>query len=195
MHLRELFSPVVIDSTLIQAVKKRDQRAFKTLYESCIRYVYAIVRRYVSNESDHQDVIQEIFARIFLSIDSFDEKKGNFKFWLRRLTINQCIKHFHKHKEHIHIDPLETAEQIQSEVVEKTSILSEKEILQFLTGMPEGYRQVFMMIVIDEYSHQEVGNMLSISPETSRSQLHRAKKWIRDNRSTNDLTSLAYGTS
>ena len=193
-HLRESFSPIVIDSTLIQAIKERDQIAFKTLYESCIRYVYAIVRRYVSNENDHQDVIQEIYARVFLSIDSFDEKKGDFKFWLRRLTINQCIKHYHKHKEHTNIDPLESAEQIQSEIIEKSSTLSEEEILQFLSGMPDGYKQVFMLIVIDEYSHQEVGKMLNISPETSRSQLHRAKKWIRDNRSMNDLTSLAYGT-
>lgn len=194
LHLRESFSPTVIDSTLIQAIKERDQIAFKTLYESCIRYVYAIMRRYVSNESDHQDVIQEIFARVFLSIDSFDEKKGDFRFWLRRLTINQCIKHYHKHKEDFSIDPLETAEHIQSEVVEKTGTLSEEEILQFLTGMPDGYKQVFMLIVMDEYSHQEVGKMLNISPETSRSQLLRAKKWIRDNRSKNDLTSLAYGT-
>jgi RNA polymerase sigma factor (sigma-70 family) len=194
MHLRESSSPTVIDSTLIQAVKERVQNAFKTLYESCIRYVYAIVRRYVSNESDHQDVIQEIFARIFLSIDSFDEKKGDFKFWLRRLTINQCIKHYHKHKEQINFDPLESAEQIQSEIIEKTSILSEEEILQFLTDMPNGYKQVFMLVVLDEYSHQEVGKLLNISSETSRSQLLRAKKWIRDNRSKNDLTSLAYGT-
>lgn len=184
----------MINSTLIQAVKERNQRAFKELYESCIRYVYVIVKRYISNESDYQDVIQEIFARIFLSIGSFDENKGEFKFWLRRLTVNQCIKHYHKHKELSNFDLLETAEQIQSDVPEKTSTLSEDEILQFLTGMPEGYRQVFMMVVIDGYSHQEVGKLLNISPETSRSQLHRAKKWIRDNRSTNDLTSLAYGT-
>lgn len=174
-------------------MKKRDQHAFRELYESCIRYVYSIVRRYVRNESDHQDVIQEIFARVFLSIDSFDEKKGEFKFWLRRVTVNQCIKQYNKHKELSHFDTLETADHLHSDFPETTSRLSEDEIIRFLTGMPEGYRQVFMMVVIDEYTHQEVGKLLNISPETSRSQLHRAKKWIRDNRSTNDLTKLAYG--
>ncbi len=184
----------MIESTLIQAVKKRDQRAFKELYESCIRYVYSIVRRYVSHEPDHQDVIQEIFARIFLRIDSFDENKGEFKFWLRKLTVNQCIKHYHNHKKLPDMGPLETATTMQSDLVEKTNTLSADDIRLFLAGMPEGYKQVFMMVIIDEYSHQEVGKLLNISPETSRSQLHRAKKWIKENRSMNDLTSLAYGT-
>lgn len=184
----------VVNTTIIQAVKERDELAFKQLYESCIRYVYSIVRRYVSNESDHQDVIQDIFARVFLRIDSYDEHKGEFKFWLRRLTINQCIRHYHTHKALPDIAPLETAAQIRSDLIEKTSTLSEEEIRLFLAGMPEGYKQVFMMVVIDEYSHKEVGALLKISSETSRSQLHRAKKWIRDNRSMNDLTSLAYGT-
>lgn len=183
----------MVDSTLIHAIKQRDQRAFKVLYESCIRYVYAIVRRYVADESDHQDVIQEIFARLFLSIDSFDENKGEFKFWLRRITINQCIKHYHRHKDSAQVDPLETAANLQSDTREKASTLSEEDILLFLAGMPEGYKQVFMLVVMDEYSHREVGEMLNISAETSRSQLHRAKKWIRENRSTHDLTSLAYG--
>jgi RNA polymerase sigma factor (sigma-70 family) len=183
----------VVDSTLIHAVKQRDQRAFGLLYESCIRYVYSIVRRYVANDSDHQDVIQEIFARLFLSIDSFDENKGEFKFWLRRLTINQCIKHYHRHKDSAQVDSLETATNLPSDTREKAATLSEDDILLFLAGMPEGYKQVFMLVVIDEYSHLEVGNALNISPETSRSQLHRAKKWIRENRSKNDLTSLAYG--
>ena len=183
----------MVDSTLIQAVKKRDQRAFQLLYERCIRYVYAIVKRYVSNGSDHPDVIQEIFARVFLSIDSFDAQKGEFKFWLRRLTINQCIKHYHRHKGSTQMDPIENAANLPSDTHETPGTLSEDEIRLFLAGMPEGYKQVFMMVIIDEYSHQEVGELLKITAETSRSQLHRAKKWIRENRSMNDLTSLTYG--
>ncbi|MDP5171653.1 MAG: RNA polymerase sigma factor [Bacteroidia bacterium] len=183
----------VVDQALIKSVKERNQAAFKKLYESCIRYVYSIVKRYVSKEDDHQDVIQEIFARIFLSIDSFDDKKGEFKFWLRRLTINQCIRHYHKQAASMDIDSLESAAGVQSTLDEKISNLSKDDILRFLSGMPEGYRQIFMMVVMDDYTHQEVSDMLNISPETSRSQLHRAKKWIRENRSINNLNLLVYG--
>ncbi len=193
LHLRDQFSSKVVDQALINLVKERNHTAFKKLYENCIRYVYSIVKRYVSSEGDHQDVIQEIFARIFLSINSFDENKGEFKFWLRRLTINQCVRHYHKQAASMNIDPLEAASDMQSTSNEKSSTLSKDDILLFLTGMPEGYRQVFMMVIMDEYSHQEVGEMLNISPETSRSQLHRAKRWIRGNRSINNLNFLVYG--
>lgn len=161
------------------------------MYESCIRYVYAIVNRYVSNERDHQDVIQEIFARIYLSIDSFDENKGEFKFWLRKLTINQCMQYYRKQKASITIVPLDSAAEQQSAFNEVTSTLSKAEIMQYLKRMPEGYKQIFMLVIIDEYSHQDVSEMLDISPETSRSQLHRAKKWLRVHLSSNNLKLLA----
>ena len=164
----------MVDPSVIDSVKKRNHDAFKKMYECCIRYVYAIVKRYVPNESDHQDVIQEIFARVYVSIDSFDENKGEFKFWLRRLTINQCIQHYHKQKASIKIIPLDSAVKMRSN--EKINTLSKDEIMLYLKKMPEGYKQIFMMVVIDEYSHQDVSTMLKISPETSRSQLHRAKK-------------------
>ena len=183
----------MVDQAVINSVKKGDKSAFKKMYESCIRYVYVIVNRYVSNESDYQDVIQEIFARTFLSIDSFDENKGEFKFWLRRLTINQCIQHYHKQAASIKIIPIDSATRMQSKLKDETSTLSKDEILQYLKRMPEGYKQVFMLVVIDEYSHQDVGELLNITPETSRSQLHRAKNWIRENLSNNNLKLLAGG--
>lgn len=193
MHLGHYLNPkkFVVDPSIINSVKKRNDAAFKTLYEGCIRYVYAIVNRYVSNESDQQDVIQEIFARVYLSIDSFDENKGEFKFWLRRLTINQCIQHHRKQKTSIQSVPLDSAANMDSSLDENMNTLSKEEILMHLRRMPEGYKQIFMLVLIDEYSHKEVGKMLNISPETSRSQLHRAKKWLRENLSSKNLKLLA----
>ncbi|MEO1803630.1 MAG: RNA polymerase sigma factor [Bacteroidota bacterium] len=183
----------MVDPSIIKSVKKRNHAAFKDLYECCIRYVYAIVNRYVSNESDHPDVIQEIFARVYLSIDSFDERKGNFKFWLRRLTINQCIQHYRKQQAAIQIVPLDSATSMESSLHDPIGTLSKEEILLYLKRMPEGYKQVFMLIIMDDYSHQDVSEMLSISPETSRSQLHRAKKWLKENLSSNNLKLLIGG--
>lgn len=183
----------MVDPSIIKSVKKRNHDAFKKMYESCIRYVYAIVKRYVSNESDHQDVIQEIFARVFLSIDSFDERKGEFKFWLRRLTINQCIQHYRKQTTSAKIVPLDSAASIWSDASDRKTSLSKDEIMLYLNRMPEGYKQIFMLVIIDEYSHKEVSELLNISPETSRSQLHRAKKWLKENLLNNNLTLLASG--
>jgi len=174
----------VIDLSIIASVKSRDKGAFKLLYQSCIGYVYTIVRRYITNESDHKDVIQEIFARVFLSIHTFNPSKGDFKFWLRRLVINQCMQHYRQGKSPAMVVPISS---IEEKVEEQLTGLSKVEIEQALGQMPEGYRQVFMLVVIDDYSHKEVGALLNISADTSRSQFSRAKGWLRKHVSQNKL--------
>jgi len=149
------------------------------MYDSCIGYVFSVVRRYISNTNDHPDVIQEIFARLFLSIDTFDEKKGEFKFWLRRLTINQCMEYHRKHKKSKFFVSMDQISEVEGDDGEGITELAREDIKAIIEQMPEGYKQVFLLVIIDDFSHKEVGKMLDISPETSRSQLSRAKKWLR----------------
>lgn len=171
----------MIDPSVLESVRKGDKAAFKQLYESCIGYVYSITKRYVANQSDHPDVIQEIFARVFLSIGTFDATKGEFKAWLRRLTINQCMQHYRQGKSpRLHVS-LEVVSNHSSNADELFSQLTEQEIAAYLQNMPEGYRQIFMLVVMDGYNHKEVADLLDISAETSRSQLSRAKKWLKAN--------------
>ena len=181
----------MIDSRLIKAVKEQDKGAFRKMYQACIGYVYSIVIRYVSNESDHKDVIQEIFARLFLSIGSYEPSIGGFKPWLRRLVINQCLQHNRQRRLPAMMVPLEHTGETDNELEEKLGKLTKKNIENLLKQMPEGFRQVFMMVAIDDYSHKEVGEMLGISTGTSRSQYARAKQWLKSNLSQNKLNRLA----
>ncbi len=183
----------MVDSSIISLVKKRNNAAFKQLYQTCIRYVFSIVRRYITNSSDHQDVIQEIFARVFLSINTFDQSKGDFKFWLRRLVINQCLQHYRQRKSPILFVPLDTINEADNSVEEQLTKLTKAEIEVHLQKMPIGYRQVFMLVVIDDFSHKEVGALLDITEETSRSQLSRAKKWLQKNILENNQKNLTSG--
>lgn len=169
----------MVDPSVIVSVSKGDTAAFKQLYESCIKYVYSITKRYVTNQSDHPDVIQEIFARVFLSIKTFDASKGNFQFWIRRLTINQCLQHYRQGKSPKLFVPLEAVSNRSNDLDEQFHQMTNEEIEAYLKKMPEGYRQIFMLVVMDEYSHKEVADLLEISTETSRSQLSRAKKWLK----------------
>lgn len=149
------------------------------MYQQCIAYVYSVVRRYVANASDHPDVIQEIFARLFLSMHTFDANKGAFKFWLRRVTINECLKYTQREKPFREYLSIDEAPEPESQDNMRVHQLSKAEIEAYLGQMPDGYRQIFLLSVIDEYTHQEISEMLDISPETSRSQLSRAKNWLR----------------
>jgi len=74
---------------------------------------------------------------------------------------------------------LEVASNISSDEAEQFAHLSKEEIMAYLQKMPDGYRQIFMLVVMDGYSHKEVAELLTISAETSRSQLSRAKKWLK----------------
>lgn len=183
----------LIDSALIKSLKGGDERAFKLVYKKSIAYVYSIVKRYLYNEEEYKDVIQEIFARVFLSIDTFDPGKGEFRFWLRRIAINQCIQVYRRQKKDFNTVDIENAADISAEMEDEALALSKEEIVALLNKMPDGYREVFMLVIIDEYSHKEVGEKLGISPETSRSQLHRAKGWLKNNLSTKTLKELADG--
>ncbi len=171
----------MIEASVIAAVKKRKNEAFKVLYQRCIAYVYSIVRRYVGNESEHPDVIQEIFARVFLSIQTFDAKKGDFKFWLRRLVINQCLQHHRKSKATALLLPLDSVEEIDSGEDHYLHELDKVDIEKYLQKMPMGYRQIFLLVIIDDYTYKEAADLLGVSVETCRSQLSRAKVWLKKN--------------
>jgi RNA polymerase sigma factor (sigma-70 family) len=168
----------VVDPSLISSVKKREQAAFKQMYESCIAYVYAIVRRYITDESYYQDIIQEIFARLFLSIDTFDPQRGEFKYWLRRMVINQCFQHQRQNRCRGRLVSLDKIQAKHASYEIHFPNFSEEELAVYLQSMPKGYREVFLLVVIDEYSHQEAAKLLGITPGTSRSQLLRAKQWL-----------------
>lgn len=184
----------MVDSSLIKLLKTNKNAAFKEMYQKCIGYVYTVVKRYVTNESERKDVIQEIFAKMFLSIGSFDESKGDFKYWLRRLVINQCLQHYRQGKSPKAFVSLEAVTELGNEEDHYLHELSKAEIEKSLHEMPEGYRQIFLLVIIDEYSHKEVGEMLGITAETSRSQLSRAKNWFRKkNLKYNEQKKLNFG--
>jgi len=180
-----------VTENLIAGIKAKNNEAFRQMYEAYVRYVYSIVTRYVRNESDCQDLVQEIFAMVFLKIDTYNAEKGEFKFWLRKLSVNLCIKHYHKNKQRVETESMDSNPIKQVHADDNKPEISRVEILAFLKAMPSGYREVFMLVVIDDYSHKEVGEMLNISPETSRSQLHRAKEWLKEYVSNNSLNLLS----
>jgi RNA polymerase sigma-70 factor (ECF subfamily) len=151
------------------------------------------VKSYVYEEENRKDVLQESFAAIFSSLSSYDIKKGQFKPWIAKVTVNQCIKYLRsKNKLNLFV-PLNT--DTHQEIQNHDDLLdqfSRQDMLTLLSRMPEGYRAVFVLSIIDEYSHKEIAEKLNISVGTSRSQLSRAMNWLKKNL-TNDLIMMKNG--
>lgn len=170
----------MVNTDTIAQCKKKNQQAFKAMYEACLPYVFTIVKGYTENPDSRKDLIQEVFAKVFLNIQAFDAKKGEFKFWLRKIAVNQCLMFLRDKKKHFELEDLEVvpAKHSPKETMNLRHLdpdFSER----VLSKMPQGYRQVFALVVFRGYSHDEVGQELGISAETSRSQLARSKKWLR----------------
>jgi RNA polymerase sigma factor (sigma-70 family) len=170
-----------VEQDLLLQCQKGDQSAFRTLYNTCAPYIFTIVKNYFSEDHDRKDVLQEIFAHIFTSLENFDQNKGSFKSWISRIAVHQCINVLRKNNRLNIVYTLEIMEDIEYDTLETLEKFTEKDLEKMLQDMPDGYKTIFLLSVIEEYSHKEIGEMLSITQETSRSQLFRAIKWIKNN--------------
>lgn len=168
------------DHTFIKKLVDRDAGAFQSFYEEYAPYVYAIVRNYIGDEVFRKDVMQEIFAALFVSIKNYDANKSGFKTWISRLAVNQCISFLRKNYRQKMTFNLELYTEISESDVSGFNALTRSELENLLSKMPLGYRTVFLLYVIDEYDHKEIAAMLNITQETSRSQLMRSLSWIKN---------------
>ena len=161
---------------LITKCKNNDRRAQYELFNQFLPYVNVIVRRYLFDQNNVKDVVQEVFITVFKSIKtSYDPAKGTFKPWLRTITINRCIK---QNKNNKVFEDLEVVEKVASVEPIVFSNFDQEELLKYLQKMPESYRVVFNMSVIDDYSHSEISAILGISEMSSRKKLSRARNWL-----------------
>jgi RNA polymerase sigma-70 factor (ECF subfamily) len=170
----------VIRFKIIQKCKAGKRSAYKELYDVCVPYVYSIVSRYISNTEDRKDLIQEIFAKVFTKIESYDENKGQFKSWIRKIAVNECLM-FIRSKSKMSIHVINENYDITDTTFNRLENLTREDILNMLDKMPKRYKLVFMAYIIDGFSHKEIADKLKITKDTSRSQLTRAKRWIIKN--------------
>lgn len=146
--------------------------------------LYAICIRYLKNTDDAQDLLQDSFITIFKKIGEF-KFEGSFEGWLKKITVNQCLQFIRKNKNKFFTSLDENENQLNAnpdliDVEEDDPILSPAEMFSLLKELPDGYRTIFNLYVLDGFSHKEIGEQLNISEGTSKSQLARAKKVLRE---------------
>jgi RNA polymerase sigma-70 factor (ECF subfamily) len=171
----------MVSPKIIQGCRKNDRQCQKQLYQQCAPYVYSIVKSYIKDQGFIKDVMQESFTSIFTSIHKYDDTLGTFKSWISRISTYRSVD-FLKLNNKIKINTeLEVVDHLTEDNFAHLDSLTKSDIEHLLSEMPSGYRTIFMLAAIDDYSHVEIGKMLEITPETSRSQLHRGLKWIKKN--------------
>ncbi|WP_157278395.1 RNA polymerase sigma factor [Olivibacter sitiensis] len=173
-----------LESALASCAQVGDERSKAFLYKRYYGYVAAVVRRYVKNDFDLEELVNETFVKAFSSINRFnrlgeeDALDKSFRAWLARIAANKSIDLLRAQKPTLNLDEVGEYE-VQPVMVNVQDDLYAEDILKLLEMLPEIQRLIFNMFEIEGYSHEEIGKALQIPDSTSRTYLTRAKQKLR----------------
>ena len=156
-----------------------DNTATEWIYRRHVRYLSALCSRYITEDEDIKDVLQESFIKIFTSLGSFKYRgEGSLKAWMAKITLNETLK-FVRNNSRLPIDSIDDKDMnIADGDSMETEDIPPDVLPQFIRELPDGYRTVFNLYVIDDKGHKEIAQLLGIKENTSASQLHKAKSML-----------------
>ncbi|AEA43789.1 RNA polymerase sigma factor [Fluviicola taffensis] len=158
----------------------RDPEAFNAIYKMLSPKLYYVCLRYLKNDADAQDALQETFVTAYRKIDSF-LGQGSFEGWIRRIAVNTCLSKLRIDKKQFEQEDynLDKAQILSEEEEYLQKEETEAKLLRALKELPDGYRTIINLAILEDYSHREIGELLNITESTSRSQLSRAKAALK----------------
>ena len=171
---------MVDDLQIIEGCAKHDRNAQKKLYDKYSRFLLGICMRYADDKAEAEDILQDSFLKIFFNIKEYTGS-GSFAGWLRKITVNTAITHYHKnlkHRYHIEIDEYISVETGTSSFEE--DFFTSEDLFKVLNELPAGYRMVFNLYAVEGYKHREIAEILGIDTNTSKSQYSRARAVLRE---------------
>jgi RNA polymerase sigma-70 factor, ECF subfamily len=167
------------ETDLIRQAQKNKRQAQTLLYENYKTVWYRICLRYNRDVNDAADVLQNALVNIFTKISQFNNTKGSFKSWSSKIVVNENLMYLRKRVSSFATDELDAGHQLVDETETPLDTLSRKELTKLISDLPDGYRTVFNLYVLDGFNHREIGEMLQISEGTSKSQFFKAKKLLQ----------------
>jgi RNA polymerase sigma-70 factor (ECF subfamily) len=170
-----------IHAPLIEECRKGSSRAQFLLYNQYSKAMYNIAYRMLNNREDAEDMLQETFVDCFRNLNSF-RFESTFGAWLKRILINKCINHLQKKK----IDMMLTDELPNKAYEEEDETIYDiSGIIKGIEMLPDGYRVILTLYLLEGYDHSEIAQILGITESTSKSQYSRAKDKLRSQLSKN----------
>ncbi len=162
---------------LVELCKAGDRRAQFQLYQAYSKAMFNVCLRMMGDREAAEDVLQNAFVDIFGKLDSF-RFEASVGSWIKRIVINQCINSLKKRKMHfVEFSSVQIPDQSSDPVVDQLEVERIKEAMK---DLPDGYRTVFNLYLMEGYDHKEIGKILGISEGASKSQYSRAKAKLRE---------------
>jgi len=169
---------------IVEGCYQNNRRSQEALFQMFYGKMLAVCMRYISDQDTAQEVLQEGFIKVFDKLEVFDFK-GSFEGWVRRIVVNTAIDSIRKAKrapilkDNDNDFKMDASNEIEeNEKIEMIELRAEKAV-EAIQKLSPGYRTVFNLFVIEDYSHKEIAEMLGISEGTSKSNLSKAKKNLK----------------
>ncbi|RLD36690.1 MAG: RNA polymerase subunit sigma [Bacteroidetes bacterium] len=166
---------------LINDLKAGKRKAQAVLYKKYAPSLLGLCMRYGKSKAEAEDVLQEGFIKIFEKIGGL-QKASSLEPWMKRIMVNTAINSYHKNLKHYYHQDIDDI-QIQDgseDTSEYMGGITPEKVLKSVQELPEGYKLVLNMYVFDGFSHKEIAEELSISINTSKTQLLKARRKLRE---------------
>jgi len=172
-----------LDNTDLDAIWKKclqgDRKAQFQLYNALSAKMLGLCMRYAGDAAEAEDILQNGFVKVFTKAERF-ENRGSLEGWIRRIMVNTAIE---RHRSTIKngSEPLSEEYPVAADDgMEADAGLRYNDLLSLVRTLPSGYRTVFNLYAVEGYSHREIAEMLGISEAGSKSQLSRARRWLKE---------------
>jgi RNA polymerase sigma-70 factor (ECF subfamily) len=167
------------EQQLISEAIANNRQAQQQLYSKYASKMLSVCRQYIKDIQFAEDVMITGFMKMFTNLKKF-EHKGSFEGWVKRIMIHECIDYLRVKKNnfnHKDIDDVIYSEEEDNYEMEGDFSIDDIQLL--IDNLPEGYKMVFNLYIIDGYKHNEIAELLNISEGTSKSQLSHAKRQLQ----------------
>ena len=169
----------ISDEKLVKGCLKGDQLYQKTMFDKFSPRMLGIAQRYTKNTDEAHDILQETFIKVFNNLVKY-KHNGSLEGWVRKICVNSSLDYLRKNKNlKFNDDVDEIGYKLESTQTNVLQDLAAEDLMAVLNELPEGYKAVFNLFVIDGFSHKEIAEQLEISVNTSKSQFSRARGLLR----------------
>ncbi len=169
-----------MNTSVISAAAKGDVKAFKQVFDYYLPKMRPVASRYAQTSIEVDDILQESFVKVFHNLKNF-KFEGSFDGWIKRIVVNTALAILKKNKTNFDFDNIDDLQEldIPTDTEDELEDINASEILLIISKLPPGYKIVFNLYVLEDYSHKEIADTLGISEGSSRSQYSKAKKMIK----------------
>jgi RNA polymerase sigma factor (sigma-70 family) len=171
-----------LEDKIIEGCIAGSRKSQKVLFDYFKSSMMSVCLRYCKSRDEAEDVLMMAFMTIFSEIHTF-RREGPIDPWIRRIVVNTAINNYKKNLKHYYHSDIEVVDESDVEEGESFQIPdyhSAEEVLQVIHDLPEGYKMVLNLYIVEGYKHKEIAEILDINIGTSKSQLSKAKKIIQE---------------